>query len=459
MGYIENKKNVIKFHVSTTFAIVGFCIFSFLLLPLYQAFLKDSLVGIQFLLIGFISISALFLENEKRSFSLSMSVYFFCYLFFYCAALFQFSYDTFRWFLYPTVEEVIVANNLILVGLVSFIFGHKFYLKTNHSKNIKEKNKIRRWVIYISLLFLTSYFVYLLTIMPISDFFSRATFQSNDFDNQSTGLVISSIRNGIALICSLILIKCYQEKHNLFNFLLMLYSLILALFIIPPTGVARFLSGAFYGALLLYSFPVLRQGKIFLLLMFSFILIIFPLLNNFRYLNGNALEIFDVLDGLSNNFQAADFDAYTMLIYTIKYTSNFGYSFGRQLLGTLLFFIPRAAWPSKPIGSGSMIVDTLFIPINGNVSCPFIAEYFINFGILGVVIISLLLGCLLNTIDKVYWEKKKYNGFLQLFYPFLSLITIFCCRGDMMSSTSFLIGTFISAYIEYRMIVKRVDYE
>ena len=239
----------------------------------------------------------------------------------------------------------------------------------------------------------------------------------------------------------------------------MLYSLILALFIIPPTGVARFLSGAFYGALLLYSFPVLRQGKIFLLLMFSFILIIFPLLNNFRYLNGNALEIFDVLDGLSNNFQAADFDAYTMLIYTIKYTSNFGYSFGRQLLGTLLFFIPRAVWPSKPIGSGSMIVDTLFIPINGNVSCPFIAEYFINFGILGVVIISLLLGCLLNTMDKVYWAKKKYNGFLQLFYPFLSLITIFCCRGDMMSSTSFLIGTFISAYIEYKMIVKRVDYE
>ena len=77
MKYIEKKKRGIQFHISTTFAIVGFCIFSFLLMPLYQAFQKDLLVGVQFLLIGFISISALFLENEKRSFSLSMSVYFF----------------------------------------------------------------------------------------------------------------------------------------------------------------------------------------------------------------------------------------------------------------------------------------------------------------------------------------------------------------------------------------------
>ena len=113
MEYIENKKRGIKFHISTTFAIVGFCIFSFLLLPLYQAFLKDPLVGIQFLLIGFISITALFLENEKRSFSLSMSVYFFCYLFFYCAALFEFVNDRFQWFMFPSVNEIIFGNNII----------------------------------------------------------------------------------------------------------------------------------------------------------------------------------------------------------------------------------------------------------------------------------------------------------------------------------------------------------
>lgn len=456
MEQADDKLNNFKLNISTIILIVSFCAFSFLVLPLYEAFGKDILVGIQFLVIGLISITALFIENQKHSFSTSMSVYFFCYLFFYCAALFQFSYNTFRWFLTPSIEEVITANNLILLGIGSFIVGNHFYIKFTHSKNMKEKIKIRKWIIYIFLMILTVYFLYLLTTIPLSNFFMRATFQSAaGSDNQSIGLILASLRNGIALISNLMIIELYKKEKKIINLLIMIYSLLLSLFIIPPTGVARFLSGAFYGSIILYSFSSLRKGKKFLLMMFLFILIVFPLLNNFRYIGGNVLNIFDIIDGLSNNFQAADFDAYTMLIYTVQYVSSLGYSLGSQLLGTILFFVPRTIWPSKPVGSGSMIIDKLFIPVNGNVSCPFIGEYYINFGILGVILFSLVLGCLLNTVDRLYWKEKEGMNFLKFFYPFLSLITIFCCRGDMMSSSSFLVGTFISSYIAYKMIVKK----
>lgn len=457
MEYIENKKRGIKFHISTTFAIVGFCIFSFLLLPLYQAFLKDPLVGIQFLLIGFISITALFLENEKRSFSLSMSVYFFCYLFFYCAALFEFVNDRFQWFMFPSVNEIIFGNNIILVGIICFLIGNRWYFKFHSITNPVKIEKIRMWVIYFILLILTGYLFYLLSTMSIGSFFVRASFDKNNLTSQSLSLIRDSFRNGAALMCSLALIRNFKLKRNLYSLLLMLYSLMLAFLLIPPTGVARFLAGSFYGSLVLYSFPSLKKGKKFLFAMFFFILIIFPLLNNFRYMNNNnGLEILDIVSGLNNNFQEADFDAYTMLIYTVRYVSDYGIAFGRQFLGVLLFFIPRTIWEGKPIGSGNTIVDHLLIPINGNVSDPFLAEFYINFGIFGVIFCSMLMGCLFKTIDKIYWNVSEQDeSFIKHFYPFLSLITIFFCRGDMLSSYSFTIGTLVAAYISFKCIYRK----
>jgi len=465
MGQISDKFSNFKLNATTIILIVSFSAFSFLIMPLSEAFIKEPFVGIQFLFIGLISIIALFVENQNHSFSTTMSVYFFCYLFFYCAALFQFSSNTFRWFLYPSIDEVIKANNLILIGMISFILGNHFYIRITgekHITNIKEKRvkrvKIRKWVVCIFLIILTSYFLYLLTIMPITSFLVRETFQIYDRDNQSLGLILTSFRNGIALISSLMSIELYKKEKSGINLLIMIYSLLLVLFIIPPTGVARFLAGAFYGSIVLYSFSSLRNGRKFLLVMFLFILMVFPLLNNFRYADGNILNFFDIINGLSNNFQSADFDAYTMLVYTVQYVSSLGYSLGYQLLGTILFFIPRTIWPSKPVGSGSEIVQSLFVPVNSNLSCPFVAEYYINFGVFGVIIFSLLLGCLLNTIDKMYWREQKEISFLKFFYPFLSLMTIYCCRGDMLSSCSFLTGTCLSSYICYKMAVKKSSF-
>ena len=454
MKYIEKKKRCIQFHISTTFAMVGFCIFSFLLMPLYQAFQKDLLAGVQFLLIGFISISALFLENEKRSFSLSMSVYFFCYLFFYCAALFEFVNDRFQWYMFPSASEIIISNNIVLLGIICFIIGNQWYFKFSKVRNPVKIDKIRMWVIYLILVILTGYLFYLLSTMSIGEFFVRASFEKSNLSSQSLSLISDSFRNGAALICSLSLIRNFKMKKSFHHFLLMLYSLILSFFLIPPTGVARFLAGAFYGSLFLYSFPSLRKGKKFLFLMFFFILIIFPLLNNFRYVNNNnELEIFDIINGLNKNFQEADFDAYTMLIYTVRYVSDYGISFGRQFLGVILFFLPRTMWEGKPIGSGNTIVDYLLIPIHGNVSNPFLAEFYINFGFFGVIFCSILMGCLFKTIDKIYWNvSDEDEGFIKYFYPFLSLITIFFCRGDMLSSYSFTIGTLVAAYISFKCI-------
>ena len=218
---------------------------------------------------------------------------------------------------------------------------------------------------------------------------------------------------------------------------------------------ARFLAGSFYGAIVLSVFPFFSKGRKFLAMMFLFMLIVFPLLNNFRFLNGQILDLLDIVNGLSNNFQAADFDAYTMVLYIVQYVSTFGYSFGHQLAGTFFFFIPRAVWATKPIGTGNMIVDNLFIPVNGNVSAPLFAEFYINFSYIGVILLSAVLGCFFHTLDLKFWDYKNTGDYFRLVYPFLSLIIIFICRGDLMSTCSFCFGALVTSYVAYRLVYKK----
>ena len=455
---LDQKYGRYKVNFITVAEMVALLAFSLLVLPLRDAFIKDFELGFQFMLIGIITVVALCIENQRYSFSASMNLYFFSYLFFFCAPLFQLSNDTFRWFLYPSIDEMIFANTLILSGLASFFIGNLFSVDINIKERIKHnKNnfEVRNKILYLFIVLLSIYILYLFTFLSISDFFSRATFQTNTSSSQAIGLIITSVRNGIALICLLVLIKKFKEKKSFFNAILLSYFIGVTLFLVPPTGVARFLSGAFYGTVLLYSFPRLRSGRLFLVLMFLFILIIFPMLNNFRYINSNPLQLFDILSGLSDNFQSADFDAYTMLLYITEYVTSFGITFGYQLLGPILFFIPRSIWADKPVGSGSMIVDELGIPINGNVSAPWIGEFYINYGYFGVLIFSFIVGVLLRSLDKKYWDKNNSGYYFKLIYPFFSLMIIFICRGDFMSSYSFLFGTIISTYFTYHCLSKK----
>lgn len=439
---------------STSISIIGLLLFSFLIMPIDLVFQKDGFIGLQFVFIAILSVVALLKENEVRPFSISMSFFFFCYLFFYCAGVYQVANETYRWYLHPTSNEVMQANFIVILGLISFSVGHFFHFKTRNSDFIQEKYKIRKWGLCFLLLLLLGYLGYLFTFMSISSFFLRATFYSNNSGNQAIGLLIASFRNGVALVCSLSFIQLYKEKRSKLRLIGMITSLVVSLFVIPPTAVARFLAGSFYGAIVLYSFPVFKKGRSFLFLMFFFILMVFPFLNNFRFQNGNIISIFDIVSGLSRNFQAADFDAYTMVIYTVQYVSDFGYSLGHQLSGAIGFFIPRAIWETKPIGTGNLIIDSLLVPVNGNVSAPLFAEFYINFSYFGVVFFSIIIGCLFHTLDLLYWKNSNRTGYYGIIYPFLSLIIIFICRGDLMSTGAFCFGLIITAFLAFKLVYK-----
>jgi len=138
------------------------------------------------------------------------------------------------------------------------------------------------------------------------------------------------------------------------------------------------------------------------------------------------------------------FDAYANTLYAIKYVEAEGITWGRQFLGPIFFWVPRAVWVDKPVGTGYFVASYYEFPYT-NISMPLQGEAFVNFGLAGVAIFGLFFGSILRIIDSVYHYRgrTKENAsiqFIEVLYPFWLGLVFFISRGDLMSSFAYTVG-------------------
>jgi hypothetical protein len=136
-----------------------------------------------------------------------------------------------------------------------------------------------------------------------------------------------------------------------------------------------------------------------------------------------------------------DYDAWSSLCRVVQYADTHGSTNGKQLMGVALFFVPRSVWPSKPIGSGAYLFNELGLGFN-NVACTFLAEGYINFGIIGSLVFASLIAVVIARYDGWYWRRGGRIRFTlpRLFY-FVSIgMLFFILRGDLLSSFAYTVG-------------------
>ena len=199
---------------------------------------------------------------------------------------------------------------------------------------------------------------------------------------------------------------------------------------------------------MLFVFPIFRKGNYFALLLCFGVLVVFPLLNLFRYYSDDVT--FDVTSCFSQ-FTDMNFDAYSMMMRVIK---DDIITYGNQLLGALLFWVPRSIWPSKPIGSGFYVAEQTNLSFN-NISMPFWGEGYINFGYFGVALFAIALAVFIARIDSKFWNitvKQERNLDTILYYLLLGLL-MFVLRGDMMSGTAYTCGIVCSYYFIKKIVL------
>jgi hypothetical protein len=136
------------------------------------------------------------------------------------------------------------------------------------------------------------------------------------------------------------------------------------------------------------------------------------------------------------------------LVQTIP--EQVSYLNGSSYLETLVFPVPRALWHAKPTGEIKRVTH-VFDPLDNGVAFPEFGEMYANFGVLGVILGSILVGLLIewfwvrlaSTTDlrKAVLICVLYAVTAQVFFrgafapmlvTFLGLLlgTLFACRGS-----------------------------
>lgn len=206
-----------------------------------------------------------------------------------------------------------------------------------------------------------------------------------------------------------------------------------------PTRIARYLTAAIYGGLLLLLLPRLWEGKRFFRCFAAAVLLLFPLMDIYRTQRLFDADFLSALRALlrqgRDSYLTAHYDAYSMLCAVLRQVREQGTCGGRQLLGCLLFFVPRSLWPSKPIGSGAMVSYALGYDFH-NVSCPLPGEGLVNFGLPGLLLFALGFGLLLRRADAGA-QSGEQGLFFRCLYPVTVLFVFFLVRGDLMSAFSY----------------------
>lgn len=157
---------------------------------------------------------------------------------------------------------------------------------------------------------------------------------------------------------------------------------------------------------------------------------------------------------------SGDVDAFGMLSLAIKWLDIHGPTGGMQILGALLFWVPRALWTSKPIGTGAMVSEQLGYDFT-NLSVPIMTEPLVDFGLIGVPLFAFGFGWILSSIDRSYWTpfdpRISPTGIrrIDVVYPFWVGLMLFLTRGDLLSSFAYTVGI-TAAMIPFIIVPSRI---
>ena len=366
----------------------------------------------------------------------------FCFIFFVAIPQMEIMNGISYWGLNPlNTEEILHANlSIFIYHLVAFVFQFGAGKKSKKDELIFRLN-VRNAIIVTLVSIIVVWFYYKVSL--ISLFFRGFEFGYLSKGLEMTNLEWLVIEHFIRVIPFVTLLHYIRETKytgtvNKGNKLALLFLLISTVVLTFPSGIARFLVGIIYGAIFFVSNPkYLTSRNIAFFIVFG-LLIVFPFLDNFRHFNGNISFFYS-----RDYFASGHFDAY----FNLAETSNVSLTYGWQAIGVLLFFIPRSLWASKPLNSGTYVANELSMSWE-NISMPYIAEGYLNFGYIGVVLFACISSYLFLILDEQVARK------LSIGYLFVGIV-VFLLRGSLMSAFAYGIGIYFAFKLAGKLILAK----
>lgn len=413
-----------------------------LIVPIYLLMITDYSNYSVFVLVGFIFnglISIYGILSDKHILSMNKFFWYFQYIFMFLAPLCNYITQYFPWGYFIGDDDIMYSIFIVLLWNITYLmFYKKMKININMIRLKKyllkpQKISLLSQVIIFSIAVIS--FISLVELVGFENMFYRSTNEVNIEDSVISFIVSRFLRSVIVIIAMAFIALNMNKKlvlRNLVIGIVCTFSLIVNF----PASVSRYWMGALLGGLLFFWYcEHVNSRKIDYLIIINMV-ILFPLLSYFKFHNISDLLVEkEIYSGMIAGFNTIDFDAFTLISRTVDYVNIHGLSFGEQLLNVIFFFVPRSIWVDKPLVTSIMVVSSQNQEFT-NLSCPLAAEGYINFGLIGVVLFSMVYAVINRYIDDVYWDNSngRYLNIINILYPILCLNTLTINRGPLQPS-------------------------
>ena len=448
------RKEIINYMI----AIAILAIVVFLPLEVIQFKEKNVLCILSFLINGLFFLFGMLSARRKYPISMRIVYWIFMFFFMYFAPLIQYLKSKYPWRGSLSDAQVLYVNAMILLFNIAFLIGGFLGKKVRVTglPNIEVSKFLcsdfsfgKRSKVLMTLLacLLAGYSFMKTGILGIVVSRVQATKVFYSGSNSAIELIVESV---IPAFMAYVVAEAAQnvsaKREKPYRLLLLLLCMLICFF---PTSLPRYKTITIYGTVFLVMFPSIKKGTKFFWIFVLALFFMFPMMNSFRHMLSmkSMQEVFD--EGFLSVYTDADYDAYRMLSSAISYTRARGPEWGFPLIGAILFFVPRSVWPSKPGGSGAMLIRSeLGADAVANVSCPFIGEGYLNFGFIGMILFGIFMGVWVYKLDSYYWDLHKDKDYV-VFSPYLFIVFMlfFMLRGDLLSSFAYLCGFVVTGYL------------
>lgn len=400
-------------------------------------FLDNILLIISFSINLMIISYGIYYSTKNKWLNIDVVIWNFKYLFFFFAPIIQINSGIFPNNLFINTNKILMVNLFLAIWYVLYIvIRKKRYLDPVNQFNFDNHKFTLNFYMCSSILIAG----FILANYKL-DFTLGYVGWSSLIENKSSFLIVIILTSGIMYGNFIFQFNQYLQQKTMRNSMTFILSIILLLFVVNPFNMSRYYLGFICITTIFLFFRRKIRSILFNAILFLGIFTIFPLINFFRF-GFTAINFSEMKQEMFQQFNELHFDAYANMIATLDYVHQAGVSFGYQLLGVFFFFVPRGIWESKPLQTGELIGNYLIA--NGklnynNLANALPSEMYINFGIFGILAAPILLGLLINKL-----EKNAKTMFLN--YAIISGFIFFIYRGALMSGFAYCVGTIIIIY-------------
>ena len=386
-------------------------------LALMPAHAPESPTAVFVLMLLFVYLNLLIFGETQRADLRPISILLWVYLgyFLVLPGVAQVWDNTYPWDggLFYDRTTVLISAFLVLCFCVSYIFGQRVSRRTlrdHQAAPVSIPLENTTIVLFCGAAILIA--IYAVAVFG-PDFFLASRYEDNLLGAANPGGHVNSFNDILPVIAQAVIFAAFtlvvflylrvrhtsDDGQRIVVFCLALLVIPLQVVVNNPLRISRFwLFGMIIAFLLAFCPPKTRRARFWSVVAFiAGTFVIFPLANLTRAEDYSSFE----MPTASQFLLTPDLDGFQSLLSLVSYTQHVGFTYGKQILTVLLFFVPRAIWPGKGEDTGSMVADYAGYVIN-NISCPIVGELYIDFSVVGLIAGAFAIGYFAARAEALY---------------------------------------------------------